>query len=113
MHIVSRSQGLPKNLDTFVIRRNVVHYSSIKSKRVTYNVFASEIYGCINGFDLGYIIGYILWKIVNRFGPNIPSILLVVYTDSYSLYEYLVKFGIIMEKRLIINTIRLKENYKQ
>jgi len=33
---------------------------------------------------------------------------LVVYTDSKSLYEYLVKLGTTREKRLIINVIYLR-----
>jgi hypothetical protein len=33
---------------------------------------------------------------------------LVVYTDSKSLYEYLVKLGTTREKRLIINVICLR-----
>src|SRR6266566_241568 len=95
------------NKDSFVIRRNVVYYSSVKSKRIICNVFTFEIYGCINGFDLGYIIGYILCKIASWFGPDIPPIPLVVYIDSYSLYECLVKFGTITEKRLMIDIMGL------
>jgi len=36
------------------------------------------------------------------------KVLLVVYTDSKSLYEYLVKLGTIREKRLIIDVICLR-----
>ncbi len=101
------------NKDSFVIRRNVIYYSSIKNKRVTRNVLASEIYGCINGFDLRYVIGHTLYKIANRFGPDIPPIPLVVCTDSYSLYECLVKLDTTTEKRLMIDIIRLRESYER
>ena len=76
-------------------------------------MFTSEIYGCINGFNLRYIIGYILRKIVSRLGPDIPPIPLVVYIDSYSLYECLVKFGTITEKRLMIDIMGLRESYER
>jgi len=36
------------------------------------------------------------------------EVLLVVYTDSKSLYEYLVKLGITREKRLIIDVMCLR-----
>ncbi len=101
------------NKDFFVIRRNVVYYSSVKSKRVIRSVLTSEIYGCINGFDLRYIIGYILRKIVNRLGLDILLIPFVVCIDSYSLYEYLVKLGITTEKRLMIDIMGLKESYER
>jgi len=101
------------NKDFFVIRRNVVYYSSVKSKRIIRSVFISEIYGCINGFDLRYIIGYTFRKIVSRLGPDIPSILFVICTNSYSLYECLVKFGTTTEKRFIIDIIEFKESYER
>ena len=40
------------------------------------------------------------------------TIFLMVCTDSYSLYEYLVKLGTTTEKRLIIDIINLRELYK-
>ena len=36
---------------------------------------------------------------------KLPIIPIIVYTDSYSLYKYLVKFSTTKEKRLIINII--------
>jgi len=36
------------------------------------------------------------------------EVLLVVYTDSKSLYEYLVKLGTIREKRLMIDVMCLR-----
>jgi hypothetical protein len=41
------------------------------------------------------------------------SVPIVIYTNSFSLYEYLVKLGTIKKKRLIINIIALKQAYKQ
>ena len=110
-HITNNNRD--NNKDSFVIQRNVVHYFSVKNKRIIYNILTSEIYGYINGFDLRYVIGYTLCKIVSRLGPDIPPISLVVYTDSYSLYECLVKLGTTTEKRLMIDIIGLRESYEQ
>ena len=72
-----------------------------------------EIYGCINGFDLKYVIGYILRKIASRFGPDILSISFVVCIDSYSLYKCLVKLGTTTEKRFMIDIIGFRESYER
>jgi len=38
---------------------------------------------------------------------ELPAIPIIVYTNLYSLYEYLVKLSTIKEKRLIINIMAL------
>jgi hypothetical protein len=43
---------------------------------------------------------------------DLLDLLIVVYTDSYFLYEYLVKLGITKEKRLIINIIVFRQSYE-
>ncbi|KAF1969373.1 hypothetical protein BU23DRAFT_582695 [Bimuria novae-zelandiae CBS 107.79] len=77
--------------NAFIIYSNIIHYSLIKCKRVTRSVLASKIYSMI-------IIKCL----------SLPAVPLVVYTDSYSLYECLVKLGTTKEKRLIINIIALR-----
>jgi len=44
------------NTNTFIIRGNVIYYSSTKCKRVTRSVLASEIYSMVNGFHIGIAI---------------------------------------------------------
>jgi hypothetical protein len=44
---------------------------------------------------------------------KLPIIPIIVCTDSYSLYKYLVKLSTIKEKCLIINIIVLWQSYKQ
>jgi hypothetical protein len=97
--------------NTFLIRGNVIHYSSTKCKRVTRSVLASEIYGIVNGFDIGIAIATTLRMITERL--SIALIPQVICTNSYSLYECLVKLGTTKEKRLIINIMALRQSYKR
>lgn len=83
--------------EDFTVCRNLMHWSSTKSKRVTRSVLASEIYGMANGVDMGIVISTTIRLITDQL--KLPPIPLVVYTDSYSLYECLVKLGITKEKR--------------
>jgi hypothetical protein len=82
--------------NTFTICGNVIYYSSTKCKRITQSVLASEIYSMVNGFDISIAIATTLRMITERLG--LPAISLVICTDSYSLYECLVKLGTTKEK---------------
>ena len=44
---------------------------------------------------------------------DIPLLLTIIYTDSYSLYECLVKLRTIKEKRLMIDIIALRQSYEK
>jgi hypothetical protein len=74
------------------------------------SVFTSEIYGMIGGVNMLFAIGFTLTIIIKQLG--LPTIPIIVCTDSYSLYECLVKFGITKEKRLIIDIITIRESYE-
>ncbi|KAM4062780.1 hypothetical protein HRG_007600 [Hirsutella rhossiliensis] len=100
-----------KSDESFTIHGNLIHWSSTKCKRVTRSVLASEIYGLASGFDLAYVITETINQITNRLG--LPQIPLVVCTDSYSLYECLVKLGTTTEKRLMIDIMALRQAYEQ
>jgi hypothetical protein len=65
----------------------------------------------VTGADLAYAIGSILAKITDQL--NLPTIPLIVCTDSYSLYECLVKLGTTKEKRLIIDIMALRQSYER
>lgn len=98
-------------LDDFTIKGNLIHWSSTKSKRVTRSVLASEIYGMVGGVDMAFAIGSTLKLITEQLGlPNVP---LIVCTDSYSLYECLVKLGTTKEKRLMIDIMALRQSYER
>jgi hypothetical protein len=73
----------------------------MKYKRVTRSVLASELYSIAHGFDIGGLVKTMINRILEI------EVLLVIYIDSKSLYEYLVKLGTIREKRLMIDVICL------
>ncbi len=73
----------------------------IKYKRVIRSVLASELYSIAYGFDYIVVLKSTIKKIIQN------DLLLVICTDSKSLYKYLVKLGTTYEKRLIVNLIYL------
>jgi hypothetical protein len=86
---------------------NILHWSSVKCKRVTRSVLASELYGMVHGFDMGASIKATLEKILKI---DLP---LVLCTDSRSLYHCLVKLGTTQEKRLMIDVMCLRQAYER
>ncbi|KAF4471164.1 Ribonuclease H [Fusarium albosuccineum] len=94
----------------FTVTGNLVHWSSTKCKRVTRSVLASEVYGMVGGFDLGYVIWHTLGAITQRLGITRPP--LILCTDSYSLYQCLVQLGSTTEKRLMIDIMALRQSYE-
>ena len=86
---------------------NIVHWSSIKCKRVTRSVLASELYAMAHGFDHGAVIKATIEKILQ---VELP---LVLCTDSKSLYECLVKLGSTQEKRLMVDLMCLRQSYER
>jgi hypothetical protein len=86
---------------------NVLHWSSIKCKRVTRSVLASELYAMAHGFDMGIAVKSTIERIL---GVELP---LVLCTDSRSLYDCLVKLGTTQEKRLMIDIMCLRQAYER
>jgi hypothetical protein len=64
----------------------------------------------IGGVNMLFTISFTLTIIIKQL--RLPIIPIIVYTDSYSLYECLVKFGIIKEKRFIIDIMVIRESYE-
>jgi hypothetical protein len=64
----------------------------------------------VGGVNMLFAIGSTLTIIIKQLGLLIIPI--IVYTDSYSFYECLVKLGIIKEKRLIIDIMVIRESYE-
>ncbi|KHJ31158.1 hypothetical protein EV44_g3317 [Erysiphe necator] len=86
---------------------NIIQWSSIKCKRITRSVLASELYAMINGFDAACVLKH---TIDTMNGKPIPLSLCV---DSFSLYECLVKLGTTREKRLMIDISAIRQAYER
>ncbi|KAI1000668.1 hypothetical protein K3495_g7530 [Podosphaera aphanis] len=99
------------NKISFDLTGNLIHWSSTKCKRVTRSILASEIYGMVNGFDASFAITSTLSKMTDQL--SLPPVPLIVCTDSYSLYECLVKLGTTKEKRLMIDIMALRQSYER
>ena len=97
--------------NSFTIKGNLIHWSSTKSKRVTRSVLASEIYGMVGGVDMALAMNSTIQMIVRQL--DIPPPPIIVCTDSYSLYECLVKLGTTKEKRLMIDIMALRQSYER
>jgi hypothetical protein len=96
---------------TLEIYGNIIHWNSIKCKRVTRSVLASELYGMVSGFDHAIALSTTLNQIARNL--DIPDIPIIICTDSKSLYDCLVKLGTTMEKRLMIDVMSLREAYEK
>jgi hypothetical protein len=86
---------------------NLLHWTLIKYKRVTRSILASELYAMIHRFNTGALIKSIIKRALKI---NLP---LVLYIDSKSLYNCLVRLGITQEKRLMIDIMCLHQAHKQ
>ncbi|KAI1106029.1 hypothetical protein F4804DRAFT_302673 [Jackrogersella minutella] len=92
------------------VNGNIIHWSPTKCKRVTRSVLASEIYGMVQGFDIGYVIHRTINISLERL--TLPRIPLVLCTGSYSLYQCLVQMSSTNEKRLMIDLMALRQSYE-
>ncbi len=86
---------------------NILHQTLIKCKRVTRSILASELYAIVYRFDTSTLIKSIIKRVLKI------NLLLVLCTDSKSLYNCLIRLGTTQEKRLMINMICLRQAYEQ
>jgi hypothetical protein len=84
---------------------------SQKCKRVTRAVLASELYAISLGIDMAIAMSSTFAQITKQL--RISNFPVVVCTDSYSLYECMVKLGTTKEKRLMIDIIAIRESYER
>ena len=78
---------------------------------MTRSTLASEIYGIVAGVDIAIAIGSTIDIVMLQL--KLPPVPIVVCTDSYSLYECLVKLGTTKEKRLMIDIMALRQSYER
>ncbi len=86
---------------------NILHWSSIKCKRVIRSVLAAELFAMIHDFDVKSILKSILIKML------VIDILLTLITDSKFLYDCLIRLSITIEKRLMIDVMTLRQFYER
>ncbi len=68
---------------------NILHWSSIKCKRVTHSVLVSELYVLAYSFDIAAVIKLTIQKIL-----QLEQLPLVLCTNLKSLYDCLVKLSV-------------------
>jgi hypothetical protein len=88
-----------------------MHYSNIKSKRVTRSVLILKVYKIVKSVNIAIAINTIIKIVTNQLG--LPLTPIIICTDSYLLYKCLIKLGTIKEKRLIIDIIAIRQLYKR
>ena len=87
---------------------NIIHWTSIKCKRVTRSVLGAELLAMAHGFDVASVVKSTFEKIL-----SIKIIPMVLCTDSKSLFECLVKLGTTTEKRLMVDVMCLRQAYER
>ena len=58
-YLIALVNEIPGN-DYFKLSENLIYYNSIKSKRITRSILASEIYGMVRGVDIAIAINIII-----------------------------------------------------
>jgi hypothetical protein len=86
---------------------NLIHWSSIKCKRVIRSVLAAKLYAMINDFDVEAVIKSIIKRMLHI------SLSLILLIDSKSLFDCLIKLETTSEKRLMIDLMCLKQSYER
>lgn len=89
-----------------MIKANIIHWSSIKCKRVIRNVLAVKLYEMAHEFDIGAVIKVTLGKLLRSAVP------IILCTNSKSLYDCLVKLCTTQEKQPMVDVMSLCQLYK-
>ncbi len=92
---------------TNVTHANILHWSSLKCKKMIRSVFAAELFAMIHDFDVDSVLKSILIKML------VIDISLILIIDSISLYDCLIRLSIIVEKRLMIDVMTLRQFYER
>lgn len=103
---LSSEQGFVVTIAHKSNNANIVHYSSVKAKRVTCSVSAAELFALAHAFDSTVILHEAINGMLGR------EIALKMYNDSKLLYDAVVGINSRTEKRLLIDLTILCEAYK-
>jgi hypothetical protein len=97
--------------ESFEFTGNIIHWSSVKCKRITKSVLTSEVYAIAEGVNMAVAIGIIIDRIVIKLGALLVSI--VVCTNFLFFYECFIKLGTTKEKRFIIDIMAIRQAYER
>ena len=87
----------------FTLTRNIIYISLIKCKRVTYTMLALELHAIVKKVDILIALLSTINIIINKL--RVKQLLIIICTDFFLLYKYIIKLSTIKEKCLIINII--------
>jgi hypothetical protein len=110
-YLIILANETTNGMDKFTIKGNLIYYSLTKSKRVTRSILASKIYGMVGGVNMAIAINTMIRMITSQL--ELPPTMITICTNSYLLYECLVKLGTTKEKHLMIDIMALCQLYKQ
>lgn len=85
----------------------IVHFESMKSKRIPRSALASELYAIVLGFGQCFVIQKAADLFLSRPNP------LKIYTDSKPLFDSLTTLNTTAEKRLPVDLSVLRESYEK
>jgi hypothetical protein len=88
-------------------RANIIHWFSIKCKKVIWNVFAAKLYTLAHDFDINTALKITFLNTFDYF------ILLMLCIDSKSLYNCLIRLDTTQKKRLMIDIMSLHQWYER
>ncbi len=106
-HDLSSQIGFVITLVDSSNKANIIHWLSIKCKKVTKSVLASELYAMVHRFDVGALLKSTIGRILKQ------SVPMILCTDSKSLYNCLVKLSTTQEKRLMVDIMCLRQSYER
>ncbi|KAF1982086.1 hypothetical protein K402DRAFT_341256, partial [Aulographum hederae CBS 113979] len=94
---------------------NMIHWQSVKCRRVTRSVLASELYVLSLGFDVAATLRSTMNHLFSGSpqGEGTLRIPMTLCVDSKSLYDCLIKLGTTQEKRLMIDILCLRQLYER
>jgi hypothetical protein len=86
---------------------NILHWFSIKCKRITRSVLTAELFAMIYDFDVDSVLKATLTKMLRIF----TSLILII--DLKFLYDCLIRLEITVEKRLMMNVMIRRQCYER
>jgi hypothetical protein len=86
---------------------NILHWFSVKCKRITRSVLTAELFAMIHDFDVDSVLKTTFTKMLD------VVVSLILATNSKFLYNCLVRLRTTIEKRLMMNVIILRQFYER